>query len=391
MMKGKTSALYSAYIIDGHRRQFTPAELLNGCLAEGASAPSHEKNADTIVDETLDLSPSSLQFDEREIQDYLARTIAVRDKPRSCPLAFSGYFTKSRIAKALLDTLWMKGHFRLSDLALQARWRWNDRKLGNMAAFYTSVEDAVDYIDGLGIGLSAYSFNESVNDCQVAFKAGISGKSQDSDENGAEEQDTYFTGNSPFGTEQPTLSKRRAQADLLSQDKDSWIIYVPFESCRYRLGGSILEETLGQAGNTFPEIGDADYFIDCYEVVRELIEDGIVTAGRTVGDGGLLTALKSMCTDRIGASVDVSGIMNANREDKSVRILFGEVPGALIQIKDIDYDYIDAEFLLQDVAYFPIGHPVPGSGDVNVKAGGDSGIAGILQSLLNSQASEGED
>ena len=52
MMKGKTSALYSAYFIDGHRRQFTPAELLNGCLAEGASAPSQEKNADTILDET---------------------------------------------------------------------------------------------------------------------------------------------------------------------------------------------------------------------------------------------------------------------------------------------------------------------------------------------------
>lgn len=391
MMKGKTSALYSAYIIDGHRRQFTPAELLDGCLAEGVSVPLHEKNADTIVDETLDLSPSSLQFDEREIQDYLARTVAVRDKPRSCPLAFSGNFTKSRIAKALLDTLWMKGHFRLSDLTLQARWRWNDRKLGNMAAFYTSVEDAVDYIEGLGIGLSAYSFNESGNDCHVAFKVSISGKSKDPDNDGAEEQDTCFIGNSPFGTEHPILGRRKAQADLLAPDKDSWIIYVPFESCKYRLGGSMLEETLGQTGNTFPEIGDADYFIDCYEMVRELVEDGIVTAGRTVGDGGLLTALKSMCSDRIGASIDVSGIMNANREDKSVRILFGEVPGALIQIKDIDYDYIDAEFLLQDVAYFPIGHPVLGSGDVNVKAGGDSGIASILQSLLNSQASEGED
>ena len=83
--------------------------------------------------------------------------------------------------------------------------------------------------------------------------------------------------------------------------------------------------------------------------------------------------------------------MNAYGETKSVRVLFSEVPGAIIQIKDSDYDYIDAEFLLQDIAYYPIGHTVTGSGEVNVKAGGSNGISSILQSLLNSQASEGED
>ena len=83
--------------------------------------------------------------------------------------------------------------------------------------------------------------------------------------------------------------------------------------------------------------------------------------------------------------------MNAYDEDKSVRVLFSEVPGALIQIKDIDYDYADAEFLLQDIAYYPIGHPVPGNGSIKVKSGRGGGISDILQSLLNRQASEGED
>ena len=98
-----------------------------------------------------------------------------------------------------------------------------------------------------------------------------------------------------------------------------------------------------------------------------------------------------MCGDDLGAKIDISGIMNAYDEDKSVRILFSEIPGALIQIKDIDYDYADAEFLLQDIAYYPIGHPVPGSGSIKVKSGRGGGISDILQSLLNSQASEGED
>lgn len=82
--------------------------------------------------------------------------------------------------------------------------------------------------------------------------------------------------------------------------------------------------------------------------------------------------------------------MSAYGEDKKLRILFSEIPGAIIQIKDSDYDYVDAEFLLQDIAYYPMGHPATGTGEVNVKAGG-SGIANILQSLLGSQTSEGED
>lgn len=387
-MKGKTSALYSAYIIDGQRRQFTPAELLDGCLAEGAAAIPHEKDAETVVDETLDLSPSSLQFDGRCIQNYLVRTVAAANKVRSCPLAFSGRFTKSRIAKALLDTIWLKGHFRLGDLTLQARWKWNDKALGNMASFYASVEDAVEYVDALGISLSSYSCSENDSNCQVSFKVGTVDKTDTADEDSPY---IALAGDTPFGTEHPMIGRKKAHGDTLIPDKNSWIIYIPFENCDYRLGGSLLEECMGQEGNTFPEIGDADYFIDCYEVVRELVEDGVVTAGATVGDGGLLTALKLMCTDTVGATIDISGIMNAANEDKSVRILFGEVPGALIQIKDIDYDYIDAEFLLQDVAYFPVGHPDPRSGNVDVKADGDSGIASILQSLLDSQASEGED
>lgn len=390
-MKGKTSALHSVYVIDGQRRQFTPAELLDTCLTEGTDLPPRDRDTETIVDETLDLSPSSLRFDGRHIQQYLARTVAAAGRVRPCPLAFAGRFTRSRIAKALLDTIWMRGHFRLGDLQLQARWKWNDKALGNMASFYASVEEAVEYIDALGVSLNAYSFSETDGDCQVAFKVGASGKGAGAEDNPDDETYIDLGGDAPFGTEHPVLGRKKAHGDTLVPDKDSWIIYVPFESCAYRLGGSVLEESLGAAGNTFPEIGDADYFIDCYEVVRELVEDGIVTAGATVGDGGLLTALKLMCTDGVGATVDVSCIMSASHEDKSIRVLFGEVPGALIQIKDIDYDYIDAEFLLQDVAYFPIGHPDPKSGSVKVKAGGDSGIASILQSLLSSQASEGED
>ena len=125
--------------------------------------------------------------------------------------------------------------------------------------------------------------------------------------------------------------------------------------------------------------------------MRELVEDGIVLSGATVCDGGFLTALKGMCRKGTGAAIDITSIRDA-RGELPVRILFAEVPGVLIQVSDLDFDYVDAELILQDIAYFPLGHPVCGADDsISVNFDAKSGVAGILQSLLSGQASEGED
>ena len=390
-MKEKTSALHSEYIIDGIPRRFTPADILDGCLEMEPETPARYEEFLPIVDESTDPSPAANQFKNQDVQEYLSSIHSLLSTPRNCPMAFPEEFTKSRIAKALLDTLWMKGHFRLSDLTLTAKWRWNPKPIGNMAAFYSSVEAAADYIDSLGICLNTYSFTESERINQVAFRVAATDRPDDPDEEVDPEDEIDLPGTAPFGSPHPVIGRRRATPDKLVADPESWLIFIPFDSCEFRLGGSILCQVLGQNGDTAPEVGDGDYFIDCFEIIREFVEDKVVLSGTTVGDGGLLSALKQMCSESIGASIDVSGIMNAYDEDKSVRVLFSEVPGALIQIKDIDYDYADAEFLLQDIAYYPIGHPVPGSDRVKVKTGRGGGISDILQSLLNSQASEGED
>lgn len=385
-MKEKTSALHSKYIIDGVSRRLTPAEMLDDCIASKDEV-TIQKNGDfePVVDESTDPSPSMKKFQSQNVQGYLATIVSLLDEPRPFPAAYADPYTRGRIAKALLDAVWMNGHFKLGDLTIAARWKWNCKPLGNMAAFYSSAEATADYINNLGICLSGYSFTESGRLCQTAFKVGACEKTESQDED-----EIFLPEDAPFGSEHPVLGRRRAVPDKLAADQDSWIIYVPFDSCDFRLGGSLLCDALGQNGDNFPEIGDADYFIDCYEVIREFIEDRIAVSAATVCDGGLLTALKLMCSGDVGADIDISGIMSAYGEDKKLRILFSEIPGAIIQIKDSDYDYVDAEFLLQDIAYYPMGHPVTGTGEVNVKAGG-SGIAGILQSLLSSQASEGED
>ena len=152
-----------------------------------------------------------------------------------------------------------------------------------------------------------------------------------------------------------------------------------------------MAQELGLSGDVAPQLSDPDYLIDCYEVVRELVEDGIVLAGATVGDGGLLPALHRMTGPRTGAEIDLSDLRRALGTADPVRLLFAEVPGVLIQVRDIDFDYIDAELLLQDVVFYPLGHPVPGERSVRVRSSAKTGIEHILEALVRNQGGEGED
>ena len=83
--------------------------------------------------------------------------------------------------------------------------------------------------------------------------------------------------------------------------------------------------------------------------------------------------------------------MQSYGETDMVKVLFGEVPGVVMEIRDIDFDYVDAEMLLQDVAYYPIGHP--GKAGLRITRNGSGGIAGIMQALMGQgdAAPEGED
>lgn len=388
-MKGKTSALNSAYIIDGITMKLTPKEILDGCLHEPtAREKASEEKAEPVVDESTDPAPTLEPADDMDIQTCLSKvSSAMQENVRECPMSYAGPYTKGMIAKALLDSLWMRGHFKLGDLSLNARWRWNAKPLGNMAGFYSSVVAASEYMEGLGIDLIEYSFNETEKPSRVEFKVEATRKDDEYEDDDLMD----LPGDAPFGSDHPTIGRSRSIPNKLAPDPASWIIFIPFDSCDFRLGCSLLSKALGQNFDTFPEIGDADYFIDCFEVVREFVEDKIVVSAITVAEGGILTALKLMCHPGVGAAIDVGGIMNAYGEKNEIRVLFSEVPGILIQIKDADYDYADAEFLLQDIAYYPIGHPAVGNERIEVKAGKNPMISDILQSLLNSQTSEGED
>ncbi len=383
-MTEKESALYSQYIIDGVRFEATPADLLEEC-ARDPQPSDHEGYAD-IVDESTDPPVTTFTYDNARNQEYMEACVEASAESRTFRMLYPDAFTRQRIASTLLNRLWNEGHYRLGDLAVWAKWSWNTRPLGNMAAFYMSAESAGAYLFDLGVKLQDYVFEETDEESRSDFYAWLPDREETVEDD--EHEELQFK-SSPYESRHPWISEDRKCPDAMIPDPSSQIIYIPFDTCQFSIGGSLLAQVHGRNGGISPRIQDPDYFIDCYEVIRELVEDGIVMAGRTVGDGGLATAAARMCGE-YGMELDLSGLMTSHQEKDSTKMLFSEVPGVLLQISGNDFDYLDSQLLLQDVAYYPVGNPTEEFSGIRLRGERKADVAGILASLLG-QASEGED
>ena len=334
-----STILDSKFIIDGVPMELSPRQILGG---NQCSYPS-----ESIVDESLDPSVGIFELDENRLRDYLA--LVLKQSSRKLLFPFAGEYARTRVALALLDAIWTKGHFVLEDLFLSANWHWADKGVGSMAALYESVSSLADYATDLylQIGESSINGGEPCIEVKVAVP-----------------------------------ESERALPSRLEGDADSWLIYVPFDTSEYKLGGSLLSQALGVVGGPAPKVEDTGYFGDCFEVVREFVEDGVAISGCTVGDGGLMAALDSMCRDGVGIDADISDICRAAGDTDPVRVLFSEIPGVLFQIRDSDFDYVDAELLLQDVMYFPLGHPRTVSSELKIISSRKTAIGNILEALM---------
>ena len=326
----------SRFIIDGVAEELTPAQML------GRNRPPVED--DPIVDETVDPAILSFDFDEGKISSYLR---AVKKTRRELQFPLAAQYARATLANVLTEAIWSAGHFTLPELSVDAKWRWREQGIGSMSALYESVRAVSEFADVLDIGFSDVACEDGEPSIEMKV---------------------------------PQAAGRAIPASL-NPDPESWIVYVPFDTEEYRLGGSLLAQALGLKGGACPQVDNPDYMMDCYEVIRELVEDRIAISGITVGAGGLMAALDKMAYKGVGADLDLSDLLRAYPGSDVVRLLFGEIPGVVFQIRDDDFDYLDAEFILQDVMYFPLGHPTKGK-DIKMHWTSKPAIGSILESLV---------
>ena len=154
---------------------------------------------------------------------------------------------------------------------MRAVWEWNCSPVGNMAAFYFSAEAASQYLYDLGVRLSGYSIEGSpdrnrlrLEDLGIRHDALFTVEAEDPEpviEDGGEDA----AGEYPEHSETVVrLPEARKCPDTAVPDRRSWLIYIPFDTCPFKLGGSVFSGEFGNNGDNAPDINhyDACYLPD---------------------------------------------------------------------------------------------------------------------------------
>ena len=143
-------------------------------------------------------------------------------------------------------------------------------------------------------------------------------------------------------------------------EDDSTLVFVDLGRGRMRMGGSILGQVLGQCGNETPDLDDAKDLIALVDAVNALRAKGQILAYHDKGDGGLLATVAEMAfAGHVGVALNVDMLVtegdgisdsrmdsgegknwtaqvSGRRDDLTLRALFNEELGAVLQIRTAD-------------------------------------------------------
>ena len=158
----------------------------------------------------------------------------------------------------------------------------------------------------------------------------------------------------------PTLTPQ------LQRDEDTTLVLVDLGRGRHRLAGSVLAQTLGQSGcpqaDGVPDLDHAEDLKALVAAVNQLRAEGKLLAYHDRSDGGLLAAAAEMAfAGQVGVALNVDllvtegdGIsdsrmetgdaknwaqqISARREELTLRALFAEELGVLLQVRTTERD-----------------------------------------------------
>ncbi|SAK57892.1 phosphoribosylformylglycinamidine synthase [Caballeronia arationis] len=158
----------------------------------------------------------------------------------------------------------------------------------------------------------------------------------------------------------PVEDVRRQLTPQLSRDADTVLIAIDLGRGRNRLGGSIFAQVTQQVGDTVPDVDDAEDLKRFFTAIQSLNADGKLLAYHDRSDGGLWATVCEMAfAGHVGVSLNVDMLtLDANhesdygdakdwakqtsgrRDDRTIRALFSEELGAVVQVRAADRDAV---------------------------------------------------
>ena len=135
--------------------------------------------------------------------------------------------------------------------------------------------------------------------------------------------------------------------------EDSVLLLVDLGNGKARMGGSAFGQVYNNMTGDAPDLDDTGRLKAFYNVIQQLVAEDKLLAYHDRSDGGLFAALVEMAfAGRIGVNVDLTSLVTnqADANEASIRALFNEELGAVIQIAKQDVAAVEALFKEADLA-----------------------------------------
>ena len=151
----------------------------------------------------------------------------------------------------------------------------------------------------------------------------------------------------------PVQDVRKTVTPELKNVEDSVLLFVDLGFGKARMGGSALGQVYNNMTGDAPDLDDTGRLKAFYNVIQQLVAEDKLLAYHDRSDGGLFATLVEMAfAARCGLNVDLTSLVanQADVNEASIRALFNEELGAVIQIAKQDVAAVEALFKEADLA-----------------------------------------
>ena len=269
------------------------------------------------------------------------------------PLATVNAPASGRMAVAEAITNLLAAPFELSRVKLSANWMAACGEPGEDAALYATVKAVgLELCPALGISIPV-------------GKDSLSMRTQWTEQTSANgsEKKKVTSPVSLIVTAFATLADVRGTlTPQLNATDDTTLVLVDLGRGQNRMGGSILAQTLGQLGSEVPDLDHPQDLVNLVKAVNALRAQGQILAYHDRSDGGLFASVCEMAfAGHVGVSINVdllvtegdgitdsrmdvgdsknwAGQVGARREELTLKALFSEELGVVLQVRTAQRD-----------------------------------------------------
>ena len=298
------------------------------------------------------------------LMDYKGYRGEVMSMGERTPLAVMNAPAAARMAVSESITNLLSSDIdKIEDIKLSANWMAACGNPGEDAKLFDSVKAVgMELCPALGISIPV-------------GKDSLSMRTQWSDDKTQEEKSVTSPVSLIISAFAPVVDVRKTTTPLLQlKDEqgaalDTEILLIDLGRSKSRIAGSILSQVINQAGQSTPDLDNPKDLKNFAAAIIELRRKGMLLAYHDRSDGGLFAAATEMAfASHVGISLNVDMLVldkdhesdfgdaknwaqqvSGRRNDLTLRALFNEELGALVQVRRSDRDAVLATLKAHDL------------------------------------------